>query len=46
MGPGETSEDRGIHLVKNSPPRCYFYGAWQRELYDFPFFQPRFAWTI
>ena len=46
MGPGETSEDRGIHLVKNSPPRCYFYGAWQTELYDFPFFQPRFAWTI
>jgi hypothetical protein len=24
-GPGETSEDRGIHLVKNNPPHCYFY---------------------
>lgn len=46
VGPGETSEDRGIHLVKNSPPRCYFYRAWQTELYDFPFFRPCFAWTI
>lgn len=25
VGPGETSEDGGTHLVKNSPPHGYFY---------------------
>lgn len=38
VGPGETSEDRGIHLVKNSPPVAISIELGIQSCMIFPFF--------